>query len=78
MGCGRRNGTCRTIIETAIEDFRSAEWTSTILGEDVKGRFADLKQAAADRSPRHLGTFVKSAEVQYHHEVYNPALWNLF
>ena len=65
-------------IQTAIEDFRSAEWTSTILGEDVKGRFADLKQAAADRAPRHLGTFVKSAEVQYHHEIYNQALWNLF
>jgi glutamine synthetase len=49
-----------------------------ILGDDVKGRFADLKQAAADRSPRQLGTFVKPAEVQYHHEIYNQALWNLF
>jgi len=65
-------------IQTAIEDFRSAKWISTILGEDVQGRFADLKQAAADRSPRHLGTFVKSAEVQYHHEIYNQSLWNLF
>lgn len=65
-------------IQTAIEDFRIADWISTILGEDVKGRFADLKQAAANRSPRELGTFVKPAEVQYHHEVYNQALWNLF
>lgn len=65
-------------IQTAIEDFLSAKWISTILGEDVQGRFADLKQAAADRAPRHLGTFVKSAEVQYHHEIYNQALWNLF
>ena len=65
-------------IQTAIEDFRSASWISNILGEDVKSRFADLKQAAADRSPRHLGTFVKAAEVQFHHEVYNQALWNLF
>lgn len=65
-------------IQTAIDDFRSAEWISTILGEDVRDRFVDLKQAASDRSPRHLGTFVKSAEVQYHHEVYNQALWNLF
>lgn len=65
-------------IQMAIEDFRSAQWISTILGEDVQGRFADLKQAAADRAPRHLGTFVKSAEVQYHHEIYNQALWNLF
>jgi glutamine synthetase len=65
-------------IQTAIEDFRSADWITTILGEDVKGRFADLKQAAADRAPRLLGTFVKPAEVQYHHEIYNQALWNLF
>jgi glutamine synthetase len=44
----------------------------------VKNRYADLKQAAADRCPRLLGTFVKAAEVQYHHEVYNQFLWNRF
>ena len=65
-------------IQTAIEDFRSASWISTILGEDVKGRYADLKQAAADRSPRLLGTFVKPSEVQFHHEIYNQSLWNEF
>ncbi len=65
-------------VYTAIEDFRAAEWTTKLLGEDVKARFADLKQASADRCPRLLGTFVKSQEVQYHHEVYNQALWNLF
>jgi glutamine synthetase len=25
-----------------------------------------------------LGTFVKVPEVQYHHEVYNQFLWNMF
>ncbi|PYT46945.1 MAG: glutamine synthetase [Acidobacteria bacterium] len=65
-------------IYTALDDFRSAEWTTTLLGADVKGRYADLKQASADRCPRVLGTFVKSPEVQYHHEVYNQFLWNLF
>jgi glutamine synthetase len=65
-------------IYDAIADFRTAEWVTTILGDDVKGRFADLKQASADRCARQLGTFVKGAEVQYHHEVYNQALWNLF
>ena len=54
------------------------EWTTKLLGEDVKGRYADLKQASADRCPRLLGTFVKVPEVQYHHEVYNQFLWNLF
>jgi len=65
-------------IYTAIEDFRKAEWTTTLFGEDVKTRYADLKQAAADRCPRLLGTIVKGPEVQYHHEVYNQYLWNQF
>jgi glutamine synthetase len=65
-------------IYTAIDNFRKAEWTSKLLGEDVKGRYADLKQASADRCPRLLGTIVKPAEVQFHHEVYNQFLWNLF
>ena len=65
-------------IYTAIDDFRGAEWTTTLLGEDVKGRYADLKQASADRCPRLLGTVVKGAEVQFHHEIYNQYLWNQF
>ena len=44
----------------------------------MKARYADLKQASADRCPRLLGTFVKAPEVQYHHDVYNQFLWNLF
>ena len=63
---------------TALEDFRKAKWTTALLGADVKARYADLKQAAADRCPRQLGTFVKAPEVQYHHDVYNQFLWNLF
>ncbi len=65
-------------IHTAIDDFKASEWIAKILGGDVQGRYAELKQAAADRSPRMLGTFVKGSEVQYHHEVYNQSLWNLF
>jgi glutamine synthetase len=65
-------------VYKAIENFRSADWTTSLLGGDVKGRYADLKQASADRCPRALGTFVKAPEVQYHHEVYNQFLWNLF
>jgi glutamine synthetase len=65
-------------IYTALEDFRAAEWTTTLLGADVKGRYADLKQGSADRCPRLLGTFVKAPEVQYHHDVYNQFLWNKF
>jgi glutamine synthetase len=65
-------------IYTALENFRDAAWTSTLLGGDVKGRYADLKQASADRCPRLLGTYVKPSEVQFHHEVYNQFLWNQF
>jgi glutamine synthetase len=65
-------------IYDAMSHFRKADWTSKLLGEDVKARYADLKQASADRCPRLLGTFVKRPEVQYHHEVYNQFLWNMF
>ncbi len=65
-------------IYDALANFRAADWSTKLLGEDVKGRYADLKQAAADRCPRQLGTFVKAPEVQYHHEVYNQFLWNMF
>ncbi|MFZ0286283.1 MAG: glutamine synthetase family protein [Terriglobales bacterium] len=65
-------------IYDALSNFRKAEWTTKLLGEDVKARYADLKQASADRCPRLLGTFVKAPEVQYHHDVYNQFLWNLF
>ena len=65
-------------IYDALANFRKADWTTKLLGEDVKARYADLKQASADRCPRLLGTFVKAPEVQYHHDVYNQFLWNLF
>ncbi len=65
-------------IYTAIDNFRNANWASSLIGADVKARYADLKQGSADRCPRLLGTFVKAPEVQYHHEVYNQYLWNLF
>ncbi len=65
-------------IYDALDNFKKAVWTSKLLGEDVKARYADLKQASADRCPRSLGTFVKPQEVQFHHEVYNQFLWNLF
>ena len=65
-------------IYTALEDFRGAEWTGKLLGEDVKQRYADLKQASADRCPKLLGTIVKASEVTFHHEVYNQLLWGKF
>jgi glutamine synthetase len=65
-------------IQKAIADFQSSDWIAKILGADVQGRYAELKQAAANRCPRELGTIVKGSEVQFHHAVYNQSLWNLF
>ena len=65
-------------IYDALAHFRDSAWTTSLLTAEVKERYAELKQASADRCPRQLGTFVKAQEVQYHHEVYNQYLWNLF
>jgi glutamine synthetase len=65
-------------IYDALDNFRKSDWITKLLGEDVKARFAELKQASADRCARLLGTFVKAPEVQYHHDVYNQYLWNKF
>jgi glutamine synthetase len=65
-------------IYDAMDNFNKSEWITKILGEDVKGRYADLKKASADRCARLLGTIVKPQEVQYHHEIYNQYLWNQF
>jgi glutamine synthetase len=65
-------------IYDAIADFSKSEWTTALFGQDVKDRYVELKQNAADRCPRLLGTFVKPPEVQHHHAVYNQFLWNKF
>jgi glutamine synthetase len=65
-------------IYDALDNFRNADWTTKLLGAEPKEKYAELKQNSADRCARLLGTFVKPAEVQYHHEVYNQYLWNKF
>jgi glutamine synthetase len=65
-------------IYSALDLFRASAWTGKILGDDVKERYAELKQNSADRCPRLLGTVVKPSEVQFHHAVYNQFLWNHF
>ena len=65
-------------IYDAIRLFQGSAFLKEMLGEDVHGKFADLKQAQADRCPKALGTMVKTAEIQFHHEVSNQYLWNQF
>jgi len=63
-------------IQTAIIQCRQSKAMSKILGDDLKKKYIDLKQTAAERSPAELGTRVKNGEVLYHHEVYNQLIWN--
>jgi glutamine synthetase len=65
-------------IYDAIQDFCQSGHTSAMLGAEVRDRYADLKQASADRCPRLLGSMIKPAEIQFHHEVTNQYLWNRF
>lgn len=65
-------------IQDAIKLFKASEFMKQVLGEENADKYVDFKQAAADRSPRDLGTMVKTSEIVYHHEVTNQALWNTF
>lgn len=65
-------------IHDALRIFKASEFASQALGEEVHGRFAELKLASAERCPKALGAQIKVAEVQFHHEVTNQYLWNLF
>lgn len=65
-------------IYDAIQDLRGSEHIGDLLTPAVRDRYADLKQASADRCPRLLGTLVKPAEVQFHHEVTNQYLQGKF
>jgi glutamine synthetase len=65
-------------IYDSIRIFKSSKFMQEILGDGVHGKYAELKQAQADRCPRALGTQVKRAEIMYHHEVTNQFLWSQF
>jgi glutamine synthetase len=65
-------------IYDAIRLFKSSKFSAELLGEEVHGKFAELKLASAERCPKALGTRVKNAEIQFHHEVTNQYLWSQF
>ena len=65
-------------IYDALRVFKSSRSVTELLGEDMQARFADVKQASADRCPRALGTRIKREEVMFHHEVTNQLLWSMF
>ena len=65
-------------INDAIRLFKSSDYITSLLGEENKDKYIAFKQAAADRSPKALGTLIKDSEILYHHEVTNQVLWNRF
>ncbi|MBN9688373.1 MULTISPECIES: glutamine synthetase family protein [unclassified Corallococcus] len=65
-------------IYDAVRFFKGSQFVAQTLGEQVQSKYAELKVASADRCPKQLGTRVKDAEIQFHHEVTNQYLWNLF
>ena len=65
-------------IYDAIRLHQSSAFLREALGPEVHAKFADLKQMQADRCPKALGTEVKAAEIQFHHEVTNQYLWSKF
>jgi glutamine synthetase len=65
-------------IHDALRSFKASRFVTELLGEEVQARFAEIKQAAAERCPKALGTLIKTSEVQFHHEVTNQYLWNKF
>ena len=65
-------------INDALRLFKASKIAGDLLGEQVQARFAEVKQASAERCPRALGSLIKTAEVQFHHEVTNQYLWNKF
>ena len=65
-------------IHDAIALCKGSRFMTEILGEDSKSKFISYKQAAADRSPKALGTTIKRTEIVFHHEITNQLLWNGF
>ncbi|MDP1884630.1 MAG: glutamine synthetase family protein [Candidatus Moranbacteria bacterium] len=65
-------------INDAIKIFKASDYITDILSEDDKAKYVGPKQSVADRSPKELGTTVKTSEIIFHHEVTNQMLWNRF
>jgi glutamine synthetase len=65
-------------IYDALRLFKQSRFCTDLLGEEIQGRYADLKMASAERCPKALGTQIKTAEIQFHHEITNQYLWSRF
>ncbi len=65
-------------IYKALDKFEAGEFVKDVMGKSSHKKFYDLKDMVAGRSPRDLGTRVKTGEILYHHEVSNQLIWTSF
>jgi len=65
-------------IHDAIRLLRGSDFLRKIMGGASHEKYLQHKQAAADRSPKELGSIVKSSEVLFHHDVTTQMLWHKF
>ena len=65
-------------IYDAIRLFKTSEFMSELIGQDNKDKFAERKLAVAERSPKLLGSLVKTQEILFHHEISNQYIWSQF
>jgi glutamine synthetase len=65
-------------IYDAIRLFKGSKYVTEMLGDVVQAKYAEVKQAQADRCPKALGALIKVPEIQFHHEVTNQYLWSMF
>jgi glutamine synthetase len=65
-------------IYDAVRLFKGSDYTRKLMGEEVAAKYAELKMASAERCPKALGSLIKTAEIQFHHEVTNQYLWSSF
>ncbi len=65
-------------IYDAIKLFKSSDFIAKIIDEENQNKYVSYKLKTAERSPKDLGTIVKTSEVIYHHEITNQMLWNRF
>lgn len=65
-------------IYDGIRLFKASKFSTELLGDEVQSKYAELKMAAAERSPKALGSRIKRSEIVFHHEVTNQYLWTQF
>ncbi len=62
-------------IYEALDLFKESSFMAEIMGAS-RDKYYNLKMAAAERSPKALGSRVKAGEILYHHEVSNQLIWS--